>query len=165
MMKKYLVGLLISSVLCAIAVPVFVYLIVQTVSLAFFVDPRSTSFPWYGFLPAMISLVLIMIPVVLVVAFSASAIRKSRLTHSPVQNANKGIFWSSIALLITLLALYIFSAALHLSGSHVWFAVIGTDRGLLLLTLITVLLAVFPVWNCFAFHPFPVKKAECDPTI
>lgn len=165
MVKKYVVGLLISSVLCAIAVPVFVYLIVQTVSLAFFVDPRSTSFPWYGFLPAMISLVLIMVPVVLVIAFSASAIRASRASHPPLPKSDKGIFWSSIAMLIILLALYIFFAALYLSGSHVWFAVIGTDRELLLLTLITVLLAVFPVWNCFAFHPFPVKKAECDPTI
>ena len=159
-MKKYVVGLAIASAFSLVAVSLFVYFVIQTIALAFFVDPLTTSFPWYGYCPTMLFLALIAVPMILVVAFSVSAIRKSRLTHSPVQNANKGIFWSSIALMVALFAVYVLYATLYAFDIHVWIAKIGTDRGLLLLTVIIVALAVFPAWNCFTFSLFHKEKHQ-----
>ena len=65
-MKKYVVGLAIASAFSLVAVSLFVYFVIQTIALAFFVDPLTTSFPWYGYCPTMLFLALIAVPMILV---------------------------------------------------------------------------------------------------
>ena len=153
-MKKTIFSLVTVSILTVIGVSLLVYLSVQTIILAVSSNKEANSCPWYGFLPALALVALFAIPLIAMVCIEGFAIRKSYLSHTPISESNKEVFWLSIACLAVLLATYLFQALTYAAGEHVWFSLIGSTEGLIIFSLIVHLLAIFFVWNCFSFNPY-----------
>ena len=146
-MKKTIFSLVAVSVLAVIGVSLLIYLSVQTIILAVSSNKEANSCSWYGFLPALTLVALFAIPL-------GFAIRKSYLSHAPISESNKKVFWLSIVCLTVLLATYLFQAFTYAAGEHVWFSLIESTEGLIIFSLIVHLLAIFFVWNCFSFNPY-----------
>ena len=153
-MKKTIFSLVAVSVLAVIGVSLLFYLSVQTIILAVSSNKEANSCSWYGFLPALTLVALFAIPLIAVACIEGFAIRKSYLSHAPISESNKKVFWLSIVCLTVLLATYLFQAFTHAAGEHVWFSLIESTEGLIIFSLIVHLLAIFFVWNCFSFNPY-----------
>lgn len=153
-MKKTIFSLVAVSVLAVIGVSLLIYLSVQTIILAVSSNKEANSCSWYGFLPALTLAALFAIPLIAVACIEGFAIRKSYLSHAPISESNKKVFWLSIVCLTVLLATYLFQAFTYAAGEHVWFSLIESTEGLIIFSLIVHLLAIFFVWNCFSFNPY-----------
>ena len=156
-MKK-VVSLVIASVLSLISIILLIYLAVQTIVLVSSADTQATSFPWYGFVPGIILLALVAVPLILLACFEISDLRKGHDPRAMVPNGDKRIFWTSLSLLVVLLAIYIVFVSFYVSGTNLWFSPLGSDLGVVIFSLIVVLAAAYPVWNCLSFNPF--RKAK-----
>ena len=156
-MKK-VVSLVIASVLSLISIVLLIYFAVQTIVLVSSADTQVTSFPWYGFVPGIVFLALVAVPLILLVCFEISNLRKGHDPRVMVSNGDKRIFWTSLSLLVVLLAIYIFFVSFYVSGTSVWFSPLGSDLGVVVFSLIIALDAAYPVWNCLLFNPF--RKAR-----
>lgn len=156
-MKK-VVSLVIASVLSLISIILLIYFAVQTIVLASSANPQVTSFTWYGFVPGIVLLALIAVPLLLLVCFEISNLRKGHDPRAMVSNGDKRIFWTSLSLLAVLLAIYIFFVSFYVSGTSVWFSPLGSDLSVVVFSLVVALDAAYPVWNCLSFNPF--RKAR-----
>ena len=156
-MKK-VVNLVIASVLSLISIILLIYFAVQTIVLVSSANPQVTSFPWYGFVPGIVLLALVTVPLILLVCFEISNLRKGHDSRAMVSNGDKRIFWTSLSLLVVLLAIYIFFVSFYVSGTSVWFSPLGSDLSVVVFSLVVALDAAYPVWNCLSFNPF--RKAR-----
>ena len=156
-MKK-VVRLVIASVLSLISIVLLIYFAVQTIVLASSADTQVTSFPWYGFVPGIVLLALVAVPLILLACFEISDLRKGHDPRAMVSNGDKRIFWTSLSLLVVLLAIYIFFVSFYVSGTSVWFSPLGSDLSVVVFSLIIALETAYPVWNCVLFNPF--RKAR-----
>lgn len=156
-MKK-VVRLVIASVLSLISIILLIYFAVQTIVLVSSANPQATSFPWYGFVPGIVLLALVTVPLILLVCFEISNLRKGHDSRAMVSNGDKRIFWTSLSLLVVLLAIYIFFVSFYVSGTSVWFSPLGPDLSVVVFSLIIALETAYPVWNCLLFNPF--RKAR-----
>ena len=156
-MKK-VVNLVIASVLSLISIILLIYFAVQTIVLVSSANPQATSFPWYGFVPGIVLLALVAVPLILLACFEISDLRKGHDPHVSVSNGDKRIFWTSLSLLVVLLAIYIFFVSFYVSGTSVWFSPLGSDLDVVFFSLVIALDAAYPVWNCLSFNPF--RKAK-----
>ena len=156
-MKK-VVRLVIASVLSLISIVLLIYFAVQTLVLVSSADTQVTSFPWYGFVPGIVLLALVAVPLILLACFEISDLRKGHDPRAMVSNGDKRIFWTSLSLLVVLLAIYIFFVSFYVSGTSVWFSPLGSDLSVVVFSLVVALAASYPVWNCLLFNPF--RKAR-----
>ena len=156
-MKK-VVNLVIASVLSLISISRLIYFAVRTIVLVSSANPQATSFPWYGFVPGIVLLALVAVPLILLACFEISDLRKGHDPRVMVSNGDKRIFWTSLSLLIVLLAIYIFFDSFYVSGTKVWFSPLGSDLSVVVFSLVVALDAAYPVWNCLLFNPF--RKAK-----
>lgn len=156
-MKK-VVNLVIASVLSLISIILLIYFAVQMIVLVSSANPQATSFPWYGFVPGIVLLALVAVPLILLACFEISDLRKGHDPRVMVSNGDKRIFWTSLSLLIVLLAIYIFFVSFYVSGTKVWFSPLGSDLSVVVFSLVVALDAAYPVWNCLLFNPF--RKAK-----
>ena len=156
-MKK-VVSLVLASVLSLISIILLIYFAVQTIVLVSSANPQATSFPWYGFVPGIVLLALVAVPLILLACFEISDLRKGHEPRAMVSNGNKRIFWTSLSLLVVLLAIYIFFVSFYVSGTSVWFSPLGPDLSVVVFSLVVALDAAYPVWNCLLFNPF--RKAR-----
>ena len=156
-MKK-VVNLVIASVLSLISIILLIYFAVQTIVLVSSANPQATSFPWYGFVPGIVLLALVAVPLILLACFEISDLRKGHDPRVMVSNGDKRIFWTSLSLLVVLLAIYIFFVSFYVSGTNVWFSPLGSDLSVVVFSLIIALETAYPVWNCLLFNPF--RKAK-----
>lgn len=157
-MKKKVVSLVIASVLSLISVILLIYLAVQTIALVSSADTQVNSFPWYGFVPGIVLLALIAVPLILVVCFEISDLRKGRDPHALAPNGDKKIFWTSLSLLVVLLTTHIAFVSFYASGTKIWFSPLESNSGVVIFSLIVALISAYPVWICLAFNPF--RKAR-----
>lgn len=156
-MKK-VVSLVIASVLSLISIVLLFYFAVQTIVLVSSADTQVTSFPWYGFVPGIVLLALVAVPLILLACFEISDLRKGHDSRAMVSDGDKRIFWTSLSLLVVLLAIYIFFVSFYVSGTNVWFSPLGSDLDVVVFSLVVALAAAYPVWNCLSFNPF--RKAK-----
>ena len=156
-MKK-VVNLVIASVLSLISIILLIYFAVQMIVLVSSANPQATSFPWYGFVPGIVLLALVAVPLILLACFEISDLRKGHDPRVMVSNGDKRIFWTSLSPLIVLLARHIFFVSFYVSGTNVWFSPLGSDLSVVVFSLIIALDAAYPVWNCLLFNPF--RKAK-----
>ena len=156
-MKK-VVSLVLASVLSLISIILLIYFAVQTIVLVSSANPQATSFPWYGFVPGIVLLALVAVPLILLACFEISDLRKGHDPRAMVSNGDKRIFWTSLSLLVVLLAIYIFFVSFYVSGTSVWFSPLGSDLSVVVFSLIIALETAYPVWNCLLFNPF--RKAK-----
>ena len=155
---KQVVNLVIASVLSLISIILLIYFAVQTIVLVSSANPQATSFPWYGFVPGIVLLALVAVPLILLACFEISDLRKGHDPRVMVSNGDKRIFWTSLSLLVVLLAIYIFFVSFYVSGTNVWFSPLGSDLSVVVFSLIIALETAYPVWNCLLFNPF--RKAK-----
>lgn len=158
MNKKMFFWFISTLILATITFGLVILLLVSTIQMLGW-DERANSFPKLGFLPFIIFLLIVLIPLILNFATETKAIVSVKKGKGIDPLFNKKMFFPNIALAAFLLATFAFVLVLFVFHINPRFFSAVDKELMIIYSLIILLLLSYPLAFCLKFCPF--KKNDC----
>ena len=155
MMKKTIMPSLLSSlIIISLTVPLMVFFLVITISTLIYSQTAMTSFPWWGLIPLIIILLILIVPACFIAINEIKFLRNKEINKAQIVKLNNKIFWSSVCCIYLYSVYFITNLVLFLMKERVMLYIFGASHvyEFFIAVLLVLISLLYPILHCVKFN-------------